>query len=98
MRTTTLLAGALTLILMGGALAYVQDRERRIAQAEERMEESARRLSDLEAERLWQRLDDAAQALEPELEEAKRKEALTRLKREIHKLKTTIRHHLSDDK
>jgi hypothetical protein len=98
MRGATLLGGVLGALLIGGALLYVNDRERRIAQAEERMEESARRLSELEAERLWQRLDDAAQALEPELEEAKRKEALTRLKHEIQKLKATIRHHLSGAK
>jgi hypothetical protein len=98
MRAATIVSGVLSVILVGGALLYVHDRERRIAQAEERMEESARRLSDLETERLWQRLDDAAQALEPELEEAKRKESVTRLKSEIHRLKTTIRHHLSGNK
>jgi hypothetical protein len=97
MRTATLLGAVLSALLVGGALLYVHDRERRIAQAEERMEESARRLSELEAERLWQRLDDAAQAFEPELEEAKRKEALARLKREIQRLKATVRHHLSGD-
>jgi tRNA A37 N6-isopentenylltransferase MiaA len=98
MRAVTLLGAVLGVLLVGGTLLYVHDRERRIAQAEERMEESARRLSDLEAERLWQRLDDAAQALEPELEEAKRKEAVSRLKREIHKLKTTLRLDVSGNK
>src|SRR5258708_38696248 len=83
----------LAIVLIAGGLYVTQEARISDAQAKaDKAEETARRVTELEAERVWQRLDDAAQALEPEMPEPKRKEAVERLKQEIQKVKGRIRH------
>jgi hypothetical protein len=67
----------------------------RVSEAEaraERAEETARHVKELEAELVWRRVDDAVQALEPEMEEPKRREAVERLKQEIQRLKSNFKY------
>ena len=82
-------------LLAAGALFCLYDQERRVAEAQakaEKAEESARRMTELEAERAWLRLDDAAHDLEPRLEEPRRREAVERLKQEIRRLKSCFKY------
>ena len=82
-------------LLAAGALFCLYDQERRVAEAQakaEKAEESARRMSELEAERVWLRLDEAARDLEPQLAEPKRREAVERLKQEIQRLKSSFKY------
>ena len=82
-------------LVTAGAAFYLYDWERRIAEAQakaEKAEESARRMSELEAERVWLRLDEAARDLEPQLAEPKRREAVERLKQEIQRLKSSFKY------
>jgi uncharacterized protein HemX len=92
---TRLLAVLLAVLVIGGGVFYLFDQERRVSQAQARAEtaeETARRVSELEADRVWQGLQDAVQAFEIQLEEPKRKEALEQLKREIQRLKSRFRY------
>jgi len=88
--------GWLVAVLVAGAAFYCfYDQERRVAEAQakaEKAEESARRMTELEAERAWLRLDDAAHDLEPRLEEPRRREAVERLKQEIRRLKSSFKY------
>ena len=82
-------------LVVAGAILCLYDQERRVAEAQakaEKAEESARRMTELEAERALLRLDDAARELEPPLEEAKRREAVERLKQEIRRLKSCFKY------
>ena len=80
-------------ILLGLAVFY-WDSERRISEAEaraDRAEETARCIKEIQAELVWQRLDGATEALQPQMEEPSRREALERLRQEIQKLKNHFR-------
>ena len=86
-------------LLAAGALFCLHDQERRVAEAQakaEKAEESARRMTELEAERAWLRLDEAARDLEPQLAEPKRREAVERLKQEIQRLKSSFKYRQID--
>ena len=66
----------------------------RISEAEaraEKAEETARHASELEAELVWRRLDDAVLALEPEMEDSRRREAVKELRKEIQRLKNHVK-------
>ena len=79
-------------LLLGGVALRFYDQEQQIAEARAKAEESALRITDLEAERAWLRLDEAARELEPQLEEPKRREAVERLKQEIRRLKSSFKY------
>jgi len=83
------LATALALVLGG---YYWHDLASDAQARAERAEESAQRVKELEAELAWHRLDSAVQALEPQMEEPKRREALGELKQEIQRLKSSFKY------
>jgi hypothetical protein len=66
----------------------------RVSEAEaraERAEETARRVNELEAELAWRRLDDAVLALEPAMDDSRRREAVNELRKEIQRLKNHVK-------
>ena len=82
----------LAIVLLVGVLYFVDNL--RVSEAEaraERAEETARRVKELEAELVWHRLDDAAQSLEPQMDEPRRREAVERLRQEIQRLKNHVK-------
>ncbi len=82
----------LGIVLIAAVLYFAQEVRISEAQAKaDKAEEAARRVTEFEAERVWQRLDDATQALEPQMDEPKRREALERLRQEIQRLKNHFR-------
>ena len=85
-------------ILLGLAVFY-WDSERRISEAEaraDRAEETARCIKEIQAELVWQRLDGATEALQPQMEEPRRKEVLERLRQEIQRVRNHFRFKLTD--
>ena len=96
---STVLGLLVAALVTAGAVFYFYEQELRIAEAQakaEKAEESARRMTELEAERVRQGLDDATHDLEPQLEEPKRREAVERLKHEIQRLKSSFKYRQID--
>ncbi len=75
-----------------GGIWYWDNQRVSEAQARaEKAEETARHVSELEAALVWRRLDDAVLALEPEMEDSKRREAVNELRKEIQRLKNHVK-------
>jgi hypothetical protein len=84
----------ITLAVLLGLGAVYLDTWRRVSEAEaraDRAEETARCVKEIEAELIWHRLDGAAEALQPQMEERGRREAVERLRQEIQRLKNHFR-------